>query len=1029
MKKTNRIKAAALLLVAFMVIQLVSTCGITSLAAAQTGIVYESSFDTDFNALKDSGAWSVEPKAGPGMTLSLTPTAPTVEDGVMKFKSKNGVIFNWVDLIGGASAYDSSKTYVFEFDVKITNSGTGFQWSSNSTAYTRIMYIGFGGWFNQVEANTNASQFRVGETYTGYSASNFENKTVHYKIVLENKTATTTAYNEDGSVLSSGCRTSDSYTSMTSTNGAMKTLAIRCEDGAFELDNFSFTVKSTPVFSEVSKTSISIPSGKQAVYSAEVKHVSGEKTSVKLGSNEVFNISDAGMKICGGMVTGSYGEGSYGIKLYINPTQKMLLAEITLPDGGIVRRGVSSLASGSTVSISTLDADNVKNVKVTYQSISVADYTVVDTEPTLTGFGAKAYNLVSSFENASSDRLFAFTATSSFSDSATMALKYREKGASAWTVVDATKCDEPTNVSAENYFKVEISGLKADTEYEYQIGKKNSTATDDWSKTYTFKTAPESIDEFSFIAIGDPQGYQWSDFKYAKAALDAATKETSEPAFIFNAGDIVDSGYEAYQWNRYFKALGDYGAQFANFVAIGNHDTKNASNVLTNSDKNNYFAFHFNHPDAPENALVMDPDVYAGLSASGKVQVDNFNETIYSYNYGDAHFVVLNSGTYANTGNETYPDDAAIFEAQRAWLRNDLEENRDAKWTIVMLHEAIYHRKGGKQDRTTLADVIEEFGVDLVIEGHSHLYTRTYPMKDGQIVTKTTTDVIEKGTGTIYATIGSTTTGHDSIGDTNVELMQTIISPDNAQAAYTTVSVKGNELTLTTKQLNGLVLDSFTIVANAEEEEPEVTEPEVTEPEVTEPETTEPEVTEPEVTEPEVTEPEATEPEVTEPEVTEPEVTEPEVTEPEATEPEVTEPEVTEPENTEEVTTEEATTEEVTTEEVTTEEETTEEVTTEEVTTEEVTTEEVTTEEATTEEPEATEPEITEAETTEAEVTTEAADKGEESKETADTKAPETTEKADDKKGGCGSSVSVAGIALVATLGTCTVFVTKKKED
>ena len=42
------------------------------------------------------------------------------------------------------------------------------------------------------------------------------------------------------------------------------------------------------------------------------------------------------------------------------------------------------------------------------------------------------------------------------------------------------------------------------------------------------------------------------------------------------------------------------------------------------------------------------------------------------------------------------------------------------------------------------------------------------------------------------------------------------------------------------------------------------------------------------------------------------------------------------------------------------------------------------------------------------------------------TEAPATEEPA---KSGCGASVSFAGIALVAALGTCTVFVAKKKED
>ena len=44
------------------------------------------------------------------------------------------------------------------------------------------------------------------------------------------------------------------------------------------------------------------------------------------------------------------------------------------------------------------------------------------------------------------------------------------------------------------------------------------------------------------------------------------------------------------------------------------------------------------------------------------------------------------------------------------------------------------------------------------------------------------------------------------------------------------------------------------------------------------------------------------------------------------------------------------------------------------------------------------------------------------------TEAP-TTEAPVADEGGCGSSVALAGVALVATLGTCTVFVAKKNED
>ena len=67
-------------------------------------------------------------------------------------------------------------------------------------------------------------------------------------------------------------------------------------------------------------------------------------------------------------------------------------------------------------------------------------------------------------------------------------------------------------------------------------------------------------------------------------------------------------------------------------------------------------------------------------------------------------------------------------------------------------------------------------------------------------------------------------------------------------------------------------------------------------------------------------------------------------------------------------------------------------------------------------EPEETEPEVTEPEVTEDPV--------------GDvTEAPAGETEAPAAEGGCGGAVSLAGIALVAALGTCTAFVAKKKED
>jgi hypothetical protein len=185
---------------------------------------------------------------------------------------------------------------------------------------------------------------------------------------------------------------------------------------------------------------------------------------------------------------------------------------------------------------------------------------------------------------------------------------------------------------------------------------------------------------------------------------------------------------------------------------------------------------------------------------------------IYSYDYGSVHFIVLNSGSYV-------ADDEYFLQAQRQWLINDLEANKDAKWKVVLVHEPVYHRKGGNESRPWLYDVIEAYGVDLVLQGHSHLVTRTYPMKNGEIVTKSSPDLIRQGTGTVYTTIGSTALNHDSMGDLTVEECLLMATPDNHQAAYTVVSVEKDRLVMTVKQLDGLVLDQFTILGAVEPED------------------------------------------------------------------------------------------------------------------------------------------------------------------------------------------------------------------
>lgn len=743
-----------------------------------------------------SGAWSAEVPTGSNKN---TGNPATVQDGKAKLSSGDSIQFYWTEIMD-KSDYSADDEMTYEFDFKVTNEG------AEDKASKRALYVAPGGYYNQlefIEYQNGKNQVRAGGTWIDY-ANSMLNTTYHAKLVWKGTTITTTVTKPDGTVLVTGYRTSGDYNP---SNVHMPSLVLRCEDGAVEIDNFKFYIPSDPV----STTEVSIPNGQQAVYECDITY-GGTDVTVNHGLTELFAISDSGLRLCGSVTKGNYGRGTYHVKATINPVNKITVVELTLPNGGTVRRGsYATLTDADAVYVYSADTACVSNAKIEYKNATADAYTLNSTEPVYEGFNANVYNLVTSFTDAEKDRAFAWTAQASFVGSNTMAVRYRVEGTTEWTVVDAVKETEPHTVADEDYFKADISGLTANAIYEYQIGIKDSET--DWSKTYTFKTAAENIDEFSFIALGDTQGNSWNGstrgnkgFMYAQAAFNQAFNKVNDPAFILHTGDVVETGYETAQWNQYFKALGEYGATTPHFATIGNHDCHGTNNNVP-------FDFHFNHPDNG-GTKAFDSEILQGLTGNRAKNLKNYlDETVYSFNYGDAHFVVLMSGDY----NSSTSDDEIFIKAQRAWLEADLKANADAKWTVVMVHAPFYHRTGEAESRGWLADVVESNGVDLVIQGHSHLVTRTYPMKNGEIVTKTNPDLIKKGTGTVYTTIGSTTYNHDSIGNPNVEECITVISPYDAIPTYTEVKIDGDKIVMTVRQIDGLVLDSFTI-----EDRPEV---------------------------------------------------------------------------------------------------------------------------------------------------------------------------------------------------------------
>ena len=93
----------------------------------------------------------------------------------------------------------------------------------------------------------------------------------------------------------------------------------------------------------------------------------------------------------------------------------------------------------------------------------------------------------------------------------------------------------------------------------------------------------------------------------------------------------------------------------------------------------------------------------------------------FSFDYGNAHWMILDSNSYVDWTN---PD-------LRAWVTNDLANAQTATWRFVAFHHPGFSsgREGlGGQQMRLLSDIFEQNHVDVVFSGHVNSYQRAYPL-------------------------------------------------------------------------------------------------------------------------------------------------------------------------------------------------------------------------------------------------------------------------------------------------------------
>ena len=112
-------------------------------------------------------------------------------------------------------------------------------------------------------------------------------------------------------------------------------------------------------------------------------------------------------------------------------------------------------------------------------------------------------------------------------------------------------------------FTAQLRNLTPATSYQYQVG---SLITSEWSAPRSFSTAEAEGDQFSFVWFGDTHCFPDS------GKIVTLASRHQEIDFYSIAGDIVSTGLNRDDWDKFFQHSGDAFSRKPLMPVPGNHD-------------------------------------------------------------------------------------------------------------------------------------------------------------------------------------------------------------------------------------------------------------------------------------------------------------------------------------------------------------------------------------------------------------------------------------------------------------------------
>ena len=362
------------------------------------------------------------------------------------------------------------------------------------------------------------------------------------------------------------------------------------------------------------------------------------------------------------------------------------------------------------------------------------------------------------------------------SSEADAVIEYRLVGDEHTQTIGATDKAFTDDGSTTYIHEATLTGLTPNTKYEYRVGY-DADRRSDW---YTLETAGTSV--YDVLIYPDSQS---GDYSQWEEIVKSSALRNPRTALYISMGDLVDNGEQAYQWRTWLNSIKPLSANVPLATTLGNHEMYTLD-------------WKMREPYAYLN--------YFGVPPNGN---EIFNRRYYSYDFGDVHYVILDTQLYESNHEDNHdthhPD---LYDVQVQWLRQDLAANTK-KWTVVLMHrdpfQYAFNRPGANRDvgfneeGVLFMPIFDEFNVDLVLSAHLHSYRNRGHVRNFD----------RDASGPLYILTGIA--GDARRPNWKEHPLDVYVAPDREKNNYMTMTVTPNKLIVKAFLPDGTQLDESLI--------------------------------------------------------------------------------------------------------------------------------------------------------------------------------------------------------------------------